>query len=263
MDDFDSGRGAISVFGEYNPIYALSGGGAGVILNYFLTDRIQLTGGYLADGLNAPEAGEGQGLFNGGYGVLGQVTWRVTDSFSIAGVYTNDYSPPGRFGFNYNALGVTGTAVANTLAGQDVLDRDFFFREGSPTITNAYGVNFSWQPSSRFALSGWFTTVYPRSIGNGDGNILTYALTFAFPDLVKEGDLLGFVVGAEPYLTEFNDGTPQPFEVDLPLHLEAFYRFQFSDNISVTPGFIVLTAPNQDRDNDARVIGTVRTTFQF
>ncbi|MEL7037062.1 MAG: carbohydrate porin [Cyanobacteria bacterium J06592_8] len=74
---------------------------------------------------------------------------------------------------------------------------------------------------------------------------------------------MGFVIGAEPDLTEFNDGTSQPFEVDFPLHLEAFYRFQFSDNISVKPGFIVLTAPNPDRDNNARVIGTVRTTFQF
>jgi carbohydrate-selective porin OprB len=92
---------------------------------------------------------------------------------------------------------------------------------------------------------------------------LTYALTFAFPDLVKEGDLLGFVVGAEPYLTEFEGGNPQSFDVDLPLHLEAFYRFQFSDYISVTPGVIVLTAPNQDRDNNTRIIGTVRTTFQF
>ena len=41
---------------------------------------------------------------------------------------------------------------------------------------------FHWQPSTQFAVSGWFSTIYPRLIGQGDGNILTYALTFAFPD---------------------------------------------------------------------------------
>ena len=97
----------------------------------------------------------------------------------------------------------------------------------------------------------------------GDGEILSYALTFAFPDLGKEGNLLGLVLGAEPYLTSFSGGNPQSFEVDLPLHIEAFYRYQVNDNISITPGFIWLTAPNQDNNNDDDVIATIRTTFQF
>jgi BMFP domain-containing protein YqiC len=143
LDDLDSGRGAISVFGEYNPIYALSGGGAGVIFNYLASERLRFTAGYLADGLNASKAGEGRGLFNGGHGILGQVTWYMSDSFSIAGIYTNTYSQPGRFGFNYNALGVTGTAVANTLAGQDILGSGLLPSSSSaPVSTDGYGLNF-------------------------------------------------------------------------------------------------------------------------
>ena len=132
-----------------------------------------------------------------------------------------------------------------------------------PVISNSYGAQFSWQPIPEFALGGWFTAIYPRLIGRGDGEILTYALTFAFPDLGKQGNLLGFVVGAEPYLTSFKGGNPQPFKVDLPLHIEAFYRYQVNDNISITPGFIWLTAPNQDNSNPDDVIATIRTTFQF
>ncbi len=52
--------------------------------------------------------------------------------------------------------------------------------------------------------------MYPRLIGKGDGQILTYALTFAFPDVGKEGNLLGLVIGPEPYLTSFDGGNPQP-----------------------------------------------------
>jgi len=160
-------------------------------------------------------------------------------------------------------LGVTGTGVANSLAGQDISFVRGSGLQGSPAITNGYGVQFTWQPSSKFALNGWFSTVYPRLIGKGDGNILTYALTFALPDFGKEGNLLGLVVGAEPYLTRFNGGNPQPFRVDIPLHIEAFYRYQLVDHISITPGFIWLTNPNQDSRNASDVIATIRTTFQF
>lgn len=267
LSDFESGTGAISIFGENNPIYALSGGGTGVILNYSLADSLTLTAGYLADGLAVGNPTPGNGLFNGGYGVLGQLTWRVTNNFSIAGVYTNDYAPSGRFGFNYNGVGVTGTAVANTLGGQDLLGTRILGQQisgidQSPVITNGYGVQFNWQPSSRFSISGWFSTFYPRLIGEGDGNILTYALTFALPDLGQRGNLLGLVVGAEPYLTEMG-GDPQEFDVDVPLHIEAFYRHRLNDNIFITPGVIWLTAPNQSNDNPDAIIATLRTTFLF
>lgn len=262
LDDKESGTGAISVFGEYNPIYTLNAG-AGVILNYDISNSLKLTAGYLADGLRVGNPGPDAGLFNGGYGILGQLTWNVTKNFAIAGVYTNDYAPEGQFGFNYNALGVTGTAVVNSLAGQDISPGEGFGFDRSSVITNGYGVQFSWKVSPKFAVSGWFSTFYSRLIGEGDGNILTYALTFAFPDLGKEGNLLGLVVGAEPYLTNFDGGNPQPFEVDVPLHIEAFYRYQLFDRVSITPGIIWLTAPNQDNNNGSDVIATIRTTFQF
>ncbi len=258
LSDSENGTGAISVFGEQNPIYTLADGGTGIVANFrFFDDLVQLTAGYLADGLAVGDPSSGSGLFNGGYGALGQITVNVTSDFSIAGVYMNQYSPAGQFGFNYNGLGVTGTAVANRLAGQQISAID-----SSPVITNAYGAQFNWQPSSRFSISGWFSTFYSRLIGQGDGNILTYALTFAFPDLGRQGDLLGLVVGAEPYLTRMG-GDPQDFDVDVPLHIEAFYRYRINDNIFITPGVIWLTAPNQSNNNPDSVIATLRTTFMF
>ena len=262
LDDLDLGRGAISVFGQRNPIYS-TGGGSGIGANFQITDGLLLTTGYLAGGESAPDPSEGAGLFNGGYAALGQLTWKINEKFSLAGVYSNAYAPPGTFGANYNGLAVSGTAVANTLGGQVSLAGLNPTLDQQPVVSNTYGAQFSWQFNPKFALSGWFGASYARLIGRGDGEILTYSLTFAFPDLGKEGNLLGLVVGAEPYLTSFSGGNPQPFKVDLPLHIEAFYRYQVNDNISITPGFIWLTAPNQDNNNDDNVIATIRTTFQF
>lgn len=259
LDDLDLGRGAVSAFGQRNPIYA-TGGGTGIGLNYQITDGLLLSGGYQGSGLDAPDPSKG--LFNGDYTALGQLTWDVNEEFSLAGVYAHGYAS-GSFGFNYNGFNIMGTAQANTLAGQVFAPTTPPGFEETPVVGNGYGAQFSWQPSSQFALSGWFMAAYPRLIGKGDGEILSYALTFAFPDLGKEGNLLGLVVGTEPYLTSFQGGDPQSFRVDLPLHIEAFYRYQINDNISITPGFIWLTAPNQNARNDDDVIATIRTTFQF
>jgi len=259
LDDNDGGTGAISVFGERNAIYAL-GAGSGVGLNYFFSPQLRLSAGYLADGFGVsnPE----RGLFSGGYSAITQLTWSPSQQFSLAGTYINAYFPPGRFGFNYNALGVAGTAVANTLAGQTRFTTERLF-DTEPVISNSYGVQATYQFSPRFVLSGWFGATYARLINDGEGEIFNYALTFAFPDLGQKGNLLGLVVGAEPYLNDYEDGNPRSFETDIPFHIEAFYRWRLNDNISITPGLIWLTAPNQDSSNPDDVIATIRMTFKF
>lgn len=88
-----------------------------------------------------------------------------------------------------------------------------------------------------------------------------------FPDLFKEGNAGGIVVGMQPRLTGTSNSTLAE-AIGLPardvgLHIEAFYRFQLNDNISVTPGFFWLSAPNHDARNSDAVVGVVRTTFIF
>jgi hypothetical protein len=256
------GNGAISLFSQHNAIYALGATGAGAGINLHLGKQFLISGAYLADGLGANNPNPGSGLFNGGYTAFGQITWTPTPQFTLAATYTNTYFTSGRFGFNYNGQPIMGTAVANTLAGQTRLAPGPFFNP-SPVIANSYGVQASYRFSPAFVVSGWFGATYARLIGDGDGTILNYALTFAFPDLGKRGNLLGFVVGAEPYLTNFEGGNPQTFKNDIPFHLEAFYRYQISDRISLTPGVIVLTAPNQDASNGVDVIANLRMNFMF
>jgi carbohydrate-selective porin OprB len=72
--------------------------------------------------------------------------------------------------------------------------------------------------------------------------------------------LLGFMAGAEPYL-----GNPRGVGAtnDIPLHFEGFYKYQLTDNISITPGVIWVVNPGQNDANDDVVIGTLRTTFTF
>ncbi|NJK36340.1 MAG: iron uptake porin [Oscillatoriales cyanobacterium SM2_3_0] len=261
FDDADGGTGAITAFGQRNPIYRLGGGGPGIGFNYVLTPDLTLTGTYLTSTINGA-FDPVNGFFAGTYSALGQITWKPSPAFGIGATYTNSYFAPGRFGYNNFGLALTGTAVANTLAGQTLLGGDILLDRGA-VIANSYGVQAFFQPSPYFVITGWFAATYARLIGDGDGEILTYALNFGFPDLGKEGNFLGVVVGAEPYLTRYEDGNPSDFEVDIPLHIEAYYRFQFTPNISLTPGIVWLTAPNQDNSNGDDFVGVLRGTFQF
>ncbi|MDE5103407.1 MAG: carbohydrate porin, partial [Trichodesmium sp. St19_bin2] len=95
--------------------------------------------------------------------------------------------------------------------------------------------------------------------------IWTYGATLAFPDLLREGSLAGIVVVREPYLNdlELPSGLDSGLRQDMSWHLEAFYKYQLTDYISITPGVTVITNANQDDDNDELIIGTIRTTFQF
>ncbi len=193
---------------------------------------------------------------------MGQLTWQPSQQFTLAATYLNSYYNPGRFGFSYNNLPLVGTSVANSLAGQTRLTAGITF-DAEPVVANSYGLQASYQISPKFVINSWFGATYARLIGEGDGTILNYAINFAFPDLGKDGNLLGLVVGAEPYLTNFRGGNPQPFRIDIPWHIEAFYRYQLNDRLAITPALIWLTAPNQDRNNPDAIIGVVRATFKF
>jgi len=52
-------------------------------------------------------------------------------------------------------------------------------------------------------------------------------------------------------------------DTSVPVHLEAFYRFQVNKYLQVTPGAFVVFNPNGQDTNDPIVVYTIRTTFAF
>ncbi|MEG4208887.1 iron uptake porin [Microcoleus sp. S13_B4] len=274
FEDFDGGNGALSTFGQRNPIYRL-GGGSGIGFDYAFGGRGLLGGvfgptslsfGYLAS--NAASPAKGAGLTNGDYAAMGQLTFTPGRNLQVAFNYNHGYFSRGNFGFD-NGLsngpgslgGFTGTGVANSLNG---LSEGFDGFRARKVVSDSYGAEASLRLNRRFILGGWAGLTNARILGIGDARIWNYAVTLALPDLGKEGNLLGFVVGREPYLDKLEaPRSLRSFRNDNSYHVEGFYKFQLSDNISVTPGVIWVTNPNQDDRNDDIIIGTLRTTFTF
>ncbi|MBW4592356.1 MAG: iron uptake porin [Brasilonema angustatum HA4187-MV1] len=242
LDSATGGGRALTEFASSSPIYRI-GGGAGGGINYKFSDKLVLSLAYLAGDHARPQSGSG--LFNGQYSALAQLAWNPNKNSGIGLTYVNAYQNRGAIFDLGSGFTLVGTAQANTP----------FER----MITNSYGVQAFYKFSPRFAVNGFFGYTNAKNLaGSGSADIWYYAVGLAFPDLGKQGNLGGILVGAEPY----RGGNPAPAN-DLSLHIEGFYKYQFTDNIAITPGVIWITAPGQNDDNKDAVIGTIRTTFTF
>jgi hypothetical protein len=248
--DGDGGSGSISLFGTRNPIFTSSmPGGGGIGIRHKFSDLVELSAGYLATEAADPTAGSG--LFNGGYGALAQLTFTPTERLGIAFTYVN----------GYNVDAAVGTNRANITS---FIQEEFGF-DGPPIISNSYALTASWQVSDNFVLGGWGTYSNSQILGGEFAgvtqDIWSWAVTLGFPDIFKDGNLGGIVVGQLPTATGSNNSLFR--DRNTSLHVEGFFQAKLTDQISITPGIIWLPSPNADNRNGDVVIGTIRTTFEF
>jgi Carbohydrate-selective porin, OprB family/S-layer homology domain len=254
--DGDGGSGALSAFGTRNPIYSQVEDGAGLVLRQEFGKSLDLTLGYLATSANNPS--DKNGLFDGSYGALAQLTIKPSDKLSLGLTYINAYN---------QELG-TGSNRANP---QSFLSNPLNVNipVDVPFSSNSYGAELSWRLSEKFVLGGWAGYTNTRnlstaggSVNRGTAEIWNWAVSLGFPDLGKKGNLAGIIVGMEPKVTSSSINQLDK-DRDTSYHIEAFYEYKVSDNIAITPGVIWLTAPDHNKNNDGVVIGAIRTTFTF
>ncbi len=262
LDDNDGGNGALSRFGQFNPIYRIGGSGAGVGVSFRLGESIRLDAGYLANRANDPSAEAG--LFNGNYSALAQLSFQASERFGLGFTYVNAYNNANEF--RYGGLGTaTGSFLGNLLVGAQSFVPAFPPRQ--PIASNSFGVEGYFKLSDRIVLSGWGTYTRAEFLGGAGGkaDIWSYAGAVLFPDLIRRGSVAGIIAGAEPTLKGIELGGRQRGIQDRndSLHIEAFYRLRWNDNVSLTPGIIWLPALNQRSNNDDVLIGVMRTTFTF
>jgi Carbohydrate-selective porin, OprB family/S-layer homology domain len=279
-----AGQGSISAFGLRNPIYrqlsalntdptetrlnGSSSSGTGAGFKFKFNDQLSLGVGYLAPSFFAgqsqrnPFLTTGGGLFGSDYAAIAQLTYKPLKNLGFGLTYVRSYTerPP-----NVAIGGRTGTIRANFPFG------------ANPTSAHSAGLEFNWEASPRFALSGWAGVSFATAEAPGtiespearlgsapdgaNGTILNFALAATFPDLLGKGNMGALILGAEPSLISTSIGGYS--DPDLPFHVEALYRLNINDFISITPGIIAVINPEGNSSNDPVIVGTVRTTFTF
>jgi len=197
-------------------------------------------------------------------------------NFGIAAAYT--YSSGGAGTYAGNA-----TPLANT----------FFVNADA---SNSVGISAYWQPSN----SGWIPSISTgwgintsnfngTTINDATNLVSTTGITKAtsqswyvglqWDDVFIKGNAFGMAVGQPTFLTAVSAGTlagvaPSSAIVDGNYAWEWWYKFQVTDNISVTPALFYLSAPLGQVSKNVGAVnvngsdfnnfgGLIKTTFKF
>ncbi len=253
--------GPLSYFAQRNPILNIGYGHGGIAVDWQFAKRASLQAIYSS--YNPGNPGQRSGLFDGNTTTGVQLLLTPTDAVDLSLYYVNNYSSDGCL---LNFVGDECLTTVNNSTGQS-----------QPLQTNAIGATVNWQVSPRMTLGAWggYTKSY---IPGRSGNVETtnYMVFLNFPDLFAKGNLGGIYIGQPPKITSSNlpVGSNVPDFINTGLgraggqpgtttQIEAFYRFQLTDNITITPGIIHILEPGHTPDSDSVTVGILRSSFTF
>ena len=239
-----SGKGAASRFGRRDPITLRSSGSAGIAIQHQFSDFLQGNIGYSTSASNATSPQKG--LFSGSYNAVAQLVAEPNDNLELAFTYTRKYQSEDKV----NLMSSTGSENANRPFGENA------------TSADNWGVQFNWHVTDGFDFGGWFgyAQAQQQQGGQAEATIIDGALNFTFPDLGKEGNLGGIIIGVPPIVTNHED--PAFEDETTAWHLEALYRIEVNDHFDVIPDVFLITNPNHEHHHPIWV-GTIRSRFSF
>ena len=244
-------QGALSRFARRDPLVFRGQEGAGAGVQIRLNEQFAANFAYLASNASVPGGSVDAGLFGGGYSASAQLLYRPISPWTLSFVYQRGYDPVG-----LNLTNSTGTPLAANPATGGL------FATGASSDRFGFQTNFDFSPN--FSFNGRISYANVRSVDSGStADILTWLVSASFRDLFGSGDQATLAFGQPPYVVGGNvtrvDGTQNPY------HLEAFYRFRVSRNISITPGLITIFNPGVGNpvNNATAFVGVLRTSFTF
>ncbi|MEH2332830.1 iron uptake porin [Nostoc sp.] len=269
---YGEGQESISRFAGLNPVLRVSGGtsgtglasAAGFIFNISPNFDLRALYGNPNANLTQKSATEavpgvsttplGAGLFSGSSIIATQLTFKPSPALDIALNYAHSYHE-----INILATGLVSSDIG-ALAG---------VAAGTPLTLNSVGGTVTWRLSPKIALSGYGAAIFVDAASNSVDASTTFTSWMAgvhFRDLFKSGNTAGILFGQPLYRSDTGGSaqlTPTGDNRATPYHLEAYYRLQVSDNISITPGAFVLFNPEGNSNNETTTVGVLRTTFTF
>lgn len=239
------GREAISRFATESPLFKIGGLDSGVGADWLMTDRLRLQLAYGSRNANRSDRFI-HPLLDDNHNAFGaQFLFTPVDSVIGGIAYINSFAEDGRLD--------TGTGSFNADISGGIDER---------TRIHGFNGTLQWRLGTEVILGAWGGLTYADSMeSSARAGATTYGASISFPDTFgREGDLLGLFFGQPLKLVAGERITPDD---GTSHHLELFYRFRLSDNISMTPGIFCVTDPGHIEANDDICVGTIRTRFRF
>ncbi|MEE3717674.1 iron uptake porin [Tumidithrix elongata RA019] len=262
-------QATISRFGRYNPILRIASGnfrnnltgGTGLTdasgfsvvgLNFRLGSQGKLQLAYGANNAaTAFDAAKGGGVTGGSTILAAQLVWQAAPTLALGISYANSWHPDNSLNSGLNQDSIVGAGVgsatslrANTIAG-----------------------NLVWNITPKVDLGVWGSWTFADAVNvNASTTFTSWLASLSFKDVFGDGNLAAIAFGQPLYRNSVGGSAIQAqagATLATPYHLEAFYRFRVSKNISITPGVYFVFNPDSDSRNGTATVGVIRTTFTF
>jgi len=219
------------------------GGGAGI---YWTSDDFSIATSYLSTNANSSDPNTGGFMTDGaGSNATTQIAY-APENWGIAAAYTyaSGENGPGLYIGNANLEAAALSALGNT---------------------NSIGLSAWWMPEDSGiipSISVGYGGSWIDLDGGDDAYTNSWYVGLEWSDAFVEGNSLGMAVGQPTYIVSVDD---DDYTEGAGYAWELFYKFQVTDNISVTPAITYLSKPfpSQDSDGMSAFSGLIKTQFKF
>jgi hypothetical protein len=255
-------QGTISRFGRFNPLLRISGINSGIGADFKLSGQGNLKIFYGASdasiagtvpGVGAPGTNRG-GLFGNDSLIAAQLVWKPAPTLDLG------------IGYGYSSHGLNSLNSGLNADG-NVLGP---IQPTNPGLSaNTVAGNLVWRFAPNVSFFTWGSFTFANSnIGSRSGTFTSWLAGFSFDNLINRGDRAAIFFGQPLYASSISANVTSVNGVGgsnltAPYHLEAFYNFRVTPNLSITPGVFFVFNPNSDSRLGTATVGVIRSTFTF
>jgi hypothetical protein len=228
----------------------------------------------------------GAGLFGGSFVAAAQLTVRPTPTFDLGLNYAYSYhqinilatglasadigsvlfnpAAPNRCAAVGAATAAGGFGCSATAGGAQDRGATLVAIGSEPIHLNSVGATATWYFLKNLAITGSVAYIFADLVNvNASTTFSSWMVGLYARDLFGEGNSAGLIFG-KPLSRVDTGGSALPiFENATPLHLEGYFSFRVTDNISITPGAFVVFNPEGYSGNPPAVVAAIRTSFTF
>ncbi|TYQ26489.1 iron uptake porin [Pseudanabaena sp. UWO311] len=250
-----NGQGSISRFGRFDPLMRIAGTSSLFAFDWKVSDQFKIQAGYGSSNPASPSPGAQGGLFGGSTIALVQLLFKPAENLDASVTYANTYQQFGGNGRSSLGTGLTSSEFITTDGTNAV--------NGS-TRANSIAGNLAWKITPKISFHTWGAVIFADAVNTSASTTFTsWIAGLTFNDLFSEGSA-GSILFGQPINRTSASGLATLGSVNsTPYHLELFYRYRLSKNISITPGVFWVFNPEGVSTNPTATVGVIRTTFSF
>ncbi len=244
-----NGQGSISRFGRFDPLMRIAGTTSLFAFDWKVSDQFKIQAGYGSSAPSSSTLGGQGGLFGGSTIALVQLLFKPADNLDASVTYANTYHQA-----NSLSTGLVNTATESISSAVPI----------TSIRANSIAGNLAWKFAPKITFHTWGTLIFADAVNASASTTFTsWIAGLTFNDLFSEGSAASVLFG-QPINRSSIGGLANLGAVNsTPYHLELFYRFRASKNISITPGIFWVFNPEGVSTNSTATVGVVRTTFTF